>query len=243
MAKRPLRHHPLLSAKLTVRQEQPWHTRFALLALVSVLVLGALYGAYVMGKRSVSAVGQGGVSILELQEQISELTSERDQLRKQTNTIDSKLNIDRSMQKELMDQVKTLTADNQKLKDDLAFFESFMQAGTGPDGVAVQNLKAELVAPGQLRYRALLVQGVKKSSEFSGEMQLTLNLVQAGKPVTMLFPDPKSGEAAKLKLSFKHYQRMEGVIPLPEDATVKSVQVKVLERGQQRAQQTINVTT
>lgn len=243
MAKRPLRHHPLLSAKLTVRQEQPWHTRFALLALVSVLVLGALYGAYVMGKRSVITLGQGGVSILELQEQISELTSERDQLRKQTNTIDSKLNIDRSMQKELMDQVKTLTADNQKLKDDLAFFESFMQAGTGPDGVAVQNLKAELVAPGQLRYRALLVQGVKKSSEFSGEMQLTLNLVQAGKPVTMLFPDPKSGEAAKLKLSFKHYQRMEGVIPLPEDATVKSVQVKVLERGQQRAQQTINVTT
>jgi hypothetical protein len=243
MAKRPLRHHPLLSAKLTVRQEQPWHTRFALLALVSVLVLGSLYGAYVMGKRSVIILGQGGVSILELQEQISELTSERDQLRKQTNTIDSKLNIDRSMQKELMDQVKTLTADNQKLKDDLAFFESFMQAGTGPDGVAVQNLKAELVAPGQLRYRALLVQGVKKSSEFSGEMQLTLNLVQAGKPVTMLFPDPKSGEAAKLKLSFKHYQRMEGVIPLPEDATVKSVQVKVLERGQQRAQQTINVTT
>ena len=57
----------------------------------------------------------------------------------------------------------------------------------------------------------------------------------------MQFPDPKAGDSAKLKLSFKHYQRLEGLIPLPDGATVKAVQAKVVDRGQVRAQQSINL--
>ena len=53
----------------------------------------------------------------------------------------------------------------------------------------------------------------------------------------MEFPDAKAGESAKLKLSFKHYQRIEGQISLPEGASVKNVQMTVLEKGELRAKQ------
>ncbi len=72
-------------------------------------------------------------------------------------------------------------------------------------------------------------------------MHISLTLIQDGKPVMMEFPDPKSGEAANLKLSFKHYQRLEGQIALPEGVTVKSAQMTVLEKGELRAKQSLSL--
>jgi hypothetical protein len=57
----------------------------------------------------------------------------------------------------------------------------------------------------------------------------------------MEFPDPKSRDAAKLKLSFKHYQRLEGQITLPEGVIVKSAQMTVLEKGELRAKQSVSL--
>lgn len=96
-----------------------------------------------------------------------------------------------------------------------------------------------MTEPTQLRYRLLLMQGGKSVSDFSGNYQLVVTLLQEGKSAMMTFP--KSDATDKFKLSFKHYQRVEGVIALPEGATVKSVQIKVLERGAMRAQQSANL--
>jgi hypothetical protein len=85
------------------------------------------------------------------------------------------------------------------------------------------------------------MQGGKSNNDFGGELQISLTLMQSGKPAMMPFPDPKLGEVAKLKLNFKHYQRLEGLIIIPDGATVRAVQAKVLERGQQRAQQSMNL--
>jgi hypothetical protein len=145
------------------------------------------------------------------------------------------------VQKELTDQVKVLTTENMKLKDDLAFFETVIPTTKVAEGISVQGLKAEMVAPNQLSYRILVMQGGKGIRDFTGEMQITLTLVQAGKPAMMFFPDPKLGDAGRLKLTFKHYQRLEGLISIPEGAVVKAVQAKVLDKGQQRAQQSISL--
>ena len=176
-----------------------------------------------------------------LEKQVEQLTTERNALAASANTVESQQNIERSTQKQLGDQVKTLTVENLKLKDDLAFFESLMPSATGQEGITIQRIKVEMVAPNQLRYRVLVMQGGKGNRDFGGEMQLTLNMVQAGKPAMMQFPDPKSGETGKLKLLFRHYQRLEGLISLPEGATVKTVQAKIMDKGQQRAQQSVTL--
>lgn len=233
---------PLVSSKMTIRQQRPWPITVAWI-IVAIGLGGALaLWTYDLGRSlAFGPKVDASAQIEALQTQVDQLKAERDKLAETVNTTESKQNIERATQKQLADQVKSLTADNLKLKDDLAFFESLMPSATGPAGITVQRVSADLVAANQLRYRVLVMQGGKGDRDFIGELQLNLTLAQGGKPVMMVFPDPKTGDAGKLKLSFRHYQRLEGVISLPEGVSVRAVQARVLERGQQRAQQSINL--
>lgn len=175
------------------------------------------------------------------QEQVEKLTAERDRLATLANAAESKLNIERAAQQQLAKQAKTLEADNLRLKEDLTFFESLLPADTGTRGISIRRVKAEMVAANQLRYRILLMQGGKGDIQFDGNLQLSVTGMQGGKSVIMLFPDSKAPDADKYKISFKHYQRLEGILTLPEGMTVKTVQARVLEKGQLRTQQSANL--
>ncbi len=226
---------------MTIRQDQPWTIKAALIILILGLGGAVALWTYDLGRSFAFGPKIKPEQVEQLHVQIEQITAERDKLAAQVNTVDSQQNIEKSTQKQLTDQVKNLTAENLKLKDDLAFFESLMPSATGAEGITVQRVKAEMVAPNQMRYRILIMQGGKGGRDFVGDVQLSLSLVQAGKPVMMQFPDPKMGDAGKLKLSFRYYQRLEGVVTLPEGSTVKSLQAKVMDKGQIRAQQSINL--
>ena len=233
----------LTASKMTINQHLPWPIKFALFAVV-IGVGGAIaMWTYDLGRSFAFGPKFSPEQMTELQDKVASLTAERDKLQAAAATIDSQQNIEKSIQKQLTDQINTLTAENNRIKDDLAFFESLMPSANRPQGITLQKTKFELTAPNQLRYRALVMQGGKAVRDFSGEMHISLTLVQEGKPVMMEFPDPKSGEAAKLKLSFKHYQRLEGQITLPEGAVVKSAQMTVLEKGELRAKQAVQVAS
>ncbi|MGE5651543.1 MAG: DUF6776 family protein [Bacillota bacterium] len=174
-------------------------------------------------------------------EQVERLTAERDQFSTTVNSAESQLNIERSAQKQLAAQVRTLESENTRLKEDLAFFESLLPTATGPLGVSIRRLKVDQVGPNQWRYRLLVMQGGKGEHEFIGNLQLVATVLKDGKSAMMTFPDGNPTEQGKYKLSFKHYQRVEGVLTLPEGAVTKVVQARVLEKGQIRAQQSANL--
>jgi hypothetical protein len=101
---------------------------------------------------------------------------------------------------------------------------------------------AEVVTPNQLRYRLLVMQGGGKGErEFVGNLQLVVTVMQDGKSAMINYPDGKSGEAEKYKLEFKYYQRVEGMLTLPQGVLIKAVQAKILDKGQVRAQQSVNL--
>ncbi|HEY0847363.1 MAG TPA: DUF6776 family protein, partial [Noviherbaspirillum sp.] len=154
---------------------------------------------------------------------------------------ESQLNIERSAQSQLATQVKTLVAENARLKEDLAFFESLLPNATGPQGIAIRRLKVDHIAPNQLRYRLLIMQGGKGDRRFTGTLQLAVTTLQDGKSAMMVFPEGVPGEQEKFKLNFMHYQRVEGVLTLPEGVSTKLVQARVLENGQVRAQLSANL--
>ncbi|MFZ6843863.1 DUF6776 family protein [Undibacterium sp. RuTC16W] len=238
---RRLGQRRLVASKMTIRQDQPWPVKLVIVAVIIGLAGAVALWTYDLGRSFAFGPKIKPEEVEALHKQVDELKIERDKLAAQVNTSDSQQNIEKSTQKQLTDQVKNLTSENLKLKDDLAFFESLMPSATGPEGITLQRVKAEMVTPNQMRYRVLVMQGGKGGRDFVGDLQLSLTLAQGGKPVMMQFPDPKTGEAGKLKLSFRYYQRLEGVVNLPEGATVKSLQAKVMDKGQLRAQQSINL--
>lgn len=179
--------------------------------------------------------------LAEYKENVETLRAERDRFSSTANAAESQLNIERAAQKQLATQVRSLEGENTRLKEDLAFFESLLPNATGPQGISIRRVKVDQIAPNQLRYRLLIMQGGLGDRYFVGTLQLAVTTLRDGKNVMMVFPENNSGELDKFKLRFKHYQRVEGVLTLPEDASVKLVQARVLENGQIRVQQAANL--
>jgi len=220
----------------------PWPIRIVFIAVVLGLGAAVSMWAYDLG-RSITGFNPNATKeqLAHLKDRLERLAAERDRFSTTVNAAESQINIERSAKQQLVMQVKTLEAENIKLKEDLAFFESLLPADTGSQGVSIRRLKADLIAPNQLRYRLLIMQGGKGDREFTGVLQISVTVQQAGKNVMMVFPDGKAADADKFKLGFKHYQRLEGVLTLPDGVIVKTLQARVLDRGQIRAQQSANL--
>jgi hypothetical protein len=102
-------------------------------------------------------------------------------------------------------------------------------------------MKVEALSPNQLRYRLLVMQGGRGEQMFAGNLQLVVTVLQDGKSAMITFPASNAvAEQEKFKLSFKNYQRVEGVLTLPSGASTTMVQARVLAKGQIRAQQSAN---
>ncbi len=228
--------------KMTIKSQLPLPLKLA--AAVIAVALGGAMALWIFDRGRDLTGFNPKASQSQLQtykEQVEKLTAERDRLATAANAAESTLNIERAAQKQLTQQAKTLEADNMRLKEDLAFFESLLPADTGTRGISIRRIVAEMITPGQLRYRILVMQGGKGDVQFDGNLQLSISGLQGGKSVMMLFPDAKSNDADKYKISFKHYQRLEGILTIPEGWTVKTVQARVLEKGQLRTQQSSNL--
>jgi hypothetical protein len=237
-----LRRMSVSAPRMTIKTQMPWYWRLAFaVVVVAVGGAGALW-AYDLG-RSLAGINPGATrrQVSELKDELEKLRAEHDRFSTTVNSAESQLNIEKAAQKQLVTQVKALESENTKLKEDLAFFESLLPADTGPLGVSIRRLKAEVVVPNQLSYRLLVMQGGKGAKDFAGNLQLVVTVIQGGKSAMMIFPGGKTSDADRFKLAFKHYQRMEGVLTLPEGVTMKAVQARILQNGQIRAQQAANL--
>jgi hypothetical protein len=228
--------------KMSIKSHLPWPLRVVIAALVLGLGGAMAMWIYDLG-RSFAGFDPGASreQLASITEQVDKIKAERDQLSTTVNSAESQLNIERSAQKQLAAQVKVLEVENVRLKEDLAFFESLLPADTGAKGVSIRRLKADSIAPNQLRYRLLVMQGGKGEHDFVGTLQLSLTVLQGGKSAMMIFPEPNSRDTDKFKLGFKHYQRVEGVLTVPDGILIKTVQARILDKGQVRAQQSTNL--
>ena len=236
MKHRMSRRRALSSPKLTIRPELPWPIRGLLVLAIGMLGALAMWtydtGRGLPGIEPDNARAQ----VARYKKQVEALTTERNQLSTAANAAESQLNIERSTQKQLAAQIKALESENVRLKEDLAFFDTLLPNGIGPQGITIRRLKIDQIAPNQLRYRLLIMQGGKGEQLFIGNLQLMVPTLQGGKNVMMTFPNGNVAEHEKFKLSFKYYQRVEGVLTLPEGASTKQIQARVLEKGLVRAQ-------
>jgi hypothetical protein len=229
--------------KMMIRSQLPLPMRFLFWVLVLGVAGAVALWAYDMG-RSFAGLGPGANRQVELLDnRVKELELDRERLISQLNAAASEINIERAAQKPLHDQIMALETDNTKLKEDLSFFESLLPTNTGAKGISIQRLALELVNPNQVRYRVLVTQGGGKRDkrDFQGQLQLVVTVLQDGNSAMITFPKERSADMEKYNFRFKHYQRLEGVLTLPPGATIKSVQARILEYGQVRAQQSASL--
>lgn len=236
-----LRRLSISAPRMTVKTQRPWP--LTLLILVSAIGLGGAVAmwTYDLGREFAGIKKLPPPDAIAYQALLQKLTAERDQFSTTVNSAESQLTIERTAKTQLAAQVKGLEAENTKLKEDLAFFESLLPTDTGTQEVAIRRLTIDAVGTNQLRYRMLLMQGGRGKTDFSGQLELVLTTTQAGRNAVVTYPRVNDTDRTKFKLQFRHYQRIEGILTLPDGASARSLQARVLEKGQVRAQVSANL--
>lgn len=221
--------------RVIVTRHLPWPLRWAVIALVFGFSGAIGLWAFEFGKDIAGLSRDAKEELTRLRDEVQHLREERDRSQAIANTAESLLKAERATQERLVQQLKELETEHLALKGDLGFFER-MFPPSGTDKVAVRALQAETRGPGQLRYQMLVMQNGKARSEFNGRYELTLAGTVDGQPWSLAIP----GGAKPLQL--KQYARVEGTLEYPEQAVVRTLEVKVMDQaGDVRATQTVQL--
>lgn len=231
--------------KVAVRTHVAWYWRG--IAIVVLLSLSLAMAAWIYDAgRSIAGFDSRSTSqaLTELKEKAVELEAELSVVRGVASAADSNLKIERAAQLQLAQQVRLLESENSALKQDLAFFEGLLPDSVGGEqGVRINRFRIEPNgASGQQRYRLLVIHNAsRQQKEFRGELQFVLKVQQGGKDAMITVPSETDSDKQRYKLEVKHFQRAEGILPVPPGAILKSVEARILQDGVVRVRQTINL--
>ena len=231
--------------KVAIRTHVAWYWRGGAIVLLLSLSLALAAWVYDAG-RSIAGFDSRSTSreLTELKDRIVELDAELSVVRGVASAADSNLKIERVAQQQLAQQVRLLESENSALKQDLAFFEGLLPENVGGEqGVRINRFRIESDgASGQRRYRLLVIHNAsRQQKEFRGELQFVLKVQQGGKDVMITVPSETDSDKQRYKLEVKHFQRAEGILPVPPGAILKSVEARILQDGVVRVRQTINL--
>ena len=224
---------------VTVRATLPWPFRVLLAVVVLTFSVAAGLALYEY-LRSLSGPNRDELiaEIADLRAKLAAANSDRARLTAQVTTQDTQMQVDRAAQEQLARQVAALEVEANRLREDLAFFESLLPARAGAKGVVIRSFRVQPEGgPNEYRYRLLVQQAGKPDQDFSGSVQLQVNYTQAGRNQAMSLPDAQAAADSAPRLAFRHYQRVEGSFTLPAGAIVRSVLVKIISGGQTQVQQ------
>jgi hypothetical protein len=216
--------------RMKVRSAMPWPLQWAAAALVLGFCGAISLWAFERGKEIAGVDSGTREELLRLREDVTALRAERDRIQSILNTSGSAMTVERAAQDRLAQQIRTLETENRALREDLGFFEK-LTAANGTEAVAIRGLQAEVLGGAQLKWQVLVMQPVKNAPEFKGKLEVSFSGTRDGKPWTMALPNgPQT-------LQFRQYRRLEGLVNLPPQVTVKNVSARVLEGTVNRAMQ------
>jgi hypothetical protein len=244
LARRLRSNFGIRSARMSIRSQMAWQWRWLLNILVMALVATVVWWLVENSHRIT------GFNSDEARQRLASLTEENRVLKRDLEAAktavterDRQLQIDQASQSELARNVSQLQEENAALKEDLGFLRNVMSSGATPEGIGVSNLKVEPEGrPGQYRYRMLLTQGGQRKQDFKGRVQVVAKALQGTNVNSFTFPNAAEGEN-ELVVDFRFYQKVEGQFRLPDDALLKSVEVRILAMpgGQVKLSRTLNL--
>ena len=226
---------------MSVRSALPWPFRWAVVAIVLGFCAAIGLWAFEFGK-DIAGLERGSNDELQrLRSQVAGLQLElrqahvtRDEAQFVANTSGAMVTAEKAAQQQMNARVQQLEFDNQRLRDDLGFFEKLIPSASG-EGVAIRGVQAELSGVSLVKWQVLVIQSSKNAPEFVGRLELTFSGSLNGKPWT---GTPAVGGSA---ISVRQYGRFDGEFEIPAQAVLKLVTAKVSDGGGVRSTQAVKL--
>lgn len=213
--------------KLVVRSYAP-KRRAVLLALGLLCGVAVLYGAFEFGRydagfRVIDSV-RGALST---SARIRALEAENTQQRTQLEAAEVARRVDREGYKQVERSLGDMQSQIARLNQDLSFYRGLVQ----PDlNVTVKVQQLQILpdtAPGAYRLKFVLVQAGKPAKAVYGNIAITLDGLQGGKPATLSLAQLSSKARPTLAYSFEYFQEYDELLQLPAGFEPTRVGVEV----------------
>lgn len=182
--------------------------------------------------RGLAGLDRGSKEELDrLRAEVVALRSDRDKAQSIADTADSLLKTEKATHEQLAQALKRSEATSQELRAELAFYERLLPAPG--DGVAIRGFQAEMGKAGRIEYLMLVIQSGRTRTEFKGRYEISAAGTLDGKPWS------QTAIGGARPLSVTQSARFEGMVELPSNVVVKTVQARILDaRGTVKSTQT-----
>lgn len=235
----------IAAPRVTVRTYIPWYWRAVGLAFMGALALALAGWVYDAGRRIAGYDrSESAQEIGALRERVGELEAEVVRLRAASNASESSLQIERTAQLQLTAQVKSLEAENNRLKEENAVFERLSQGTGGRESpITISRLRVfPEGAVGRYRYQFLVAQnGENRGREFKGSVQVVAHLPPGTPDGMIVFPQADDPDPARFAVVFKHFRSIDGAFALPVGVKPKSFEIRIVQDGAVRAAQAVTL--
>lgn len=226
----------VLSSPVVVRPHVSWRSRFLVFFMGGIFLIALSWGMYEAGSKSATPRN------ITPQEKLKQLydsgtcsVKDRKELCSQLASLIQQLQINMTTSKNLARQVNSLGTENNHLKEELAFFQHLMSDNDKINNdVSIYNFSLKKgPSPGIYSYAISLVQGGRRPTEFSGNLEFLVTLQQNKKSKTVPLANKKNGK--NFPIRFKFFHKIEENFGVPSDAVVESIQVQVFKEGNAKA--------
>ena len=217
---------------MSVRPHHPWYLRWSLLLPFVPAATAFAWWAYDSGLELAGFYrGKAEQELSRLRDQVTKLSAKNEQLTYQIAQFERQIQIEQASNQETSKQLKNLADENDRLQEDLVFFQDLTATGSKEGELGVHRLRLDRdKMPGEYNLRMLLVRGGQRAKQFSGSYQLVATIVENGQVTTHVFTQDTPGNA-QFQLNFRYYQRIEQRIQLPPETHLENIQVRIFEKG------------
>ena len=219
--------------QVTVRAHIPWYCRlFVVIMLLIAAIVVVNITHIISGRYSGYDKNMAEQELTNLRNRVETLETEAERLRGISNGSESSLQIERTAQQKLGEQVKRLESENGRLREDLAAFDSLATDETKNEAISIRRMQVifDSAAGGAYRYRFLLVAPLSRPDrEFKGRLQLVATVQQDGKTVIVNIPEAATSDSQKFQVKFKYFRRIEDSFTLPVHAVLKKLEVRLMQ--------------
>ena len=233
----------ITAPRVAVRAQVPWSARWLGIAVLAGFSAAIAFWMFDAGLQFAGYdLRESSQERAELKRELESAREELERLRAVANAADSKLSIERTAQHNLAQQVRSLEAENAKLREETAIFESMLAGDSrGANPVSIRRFKVEPLQTGEYRYRLIVLASVVRRGEFRGHYDLVVRLTRDGRGAMMTLPEGAGPAAAGFGLEFRNFHRVEGTFRAPPGSRVDSVQVRIYDAGSTQVRTTETV--
>ncbi len=206
-----------------------WYRRGALLVLLAASVVVSVWYAFDRGRASAGFNHIEALKRIEQQDlKIVELEDQRAALRQKVAVLERSAQIDRTSVVKMREQIKKFQRERLDQEEELTFLRGIVSTESKKPGLRIQGFHLKAAAEARsYEYQFTVSQVLKNIGLATGRIWITIDGVQGGRSRSLALQEVTSETIESVKMRFRYFQIIEGLIRLPRGFSPASFNVEV----------------